>query len=467
MKYNIGQNVEFKIDKIINSNGKIKTKISLIDDPYTNVILYVHSSQKIFNKYQQNTNITLDKDEIFRGWISRINRYSITICLDNFGREKPKLYFAVFYIEIFNKLKEYILSAVDKTINIDELELKYFSRVSEIIVNHIKGWKSTDYYLLYQGLNINNENKLGELGDIMIKIRTELSAYNQGNIYDRDIIIGGLKELYSLGFVEHIDSLLRYIDSLYDGISVKEFMKFKEEKLNLSYFYKFKEICSNGFPNDINIKERYNYVNKIRNKDYIKNMEYDEIDKLLKCIGAKNTISRDMINQMKVSLEYIVSNENIDSKIKTLTQKKGLNSLTVCRMNEKESGLTKEDIGRLIIYLNPKESYLFDDESLIALKLLGFNPKLSKSHRKANREFMNSIEGFNIIDTYIEIVGKQTDYYINYEIEEFLKYVAFSSYNDSKLNNDINNKIEKICKDIKVLKIKFKDELKKVNLYTN
>lgn len=465
MKYEIGQYVEFKIDKIINSNRKIKTQISLVNDSHTRAVLYVHSSQKIFNKYEQNSSIILDKDEIFKGWVSRINKQSITICFENFGIEKPKLYFAVFYIEIFEKLKEYILRVVDKTIDIEELELKYFSRVAEIIVDHIKGWKSTDYYLLYQGLNINNEAKLEELGSIIKKIRAELSEYNQGNIYDRDIIIGGLKELYYLGFVKHIDSLIRYINSLYDGISVKEFMQVEEEKLNLSYFYKFKEICLNSFPNNINIRERHNYVNKIRDKEYIKNMEYNEIVNLLKHIGAKNTISRDMISQMKESLEYIVSSESMDSKIKTLTQKKGLNSLTVCRVNAKESGLTKEDICRLIIYLNPKDGYLFNDESLIALKLLGINPKLSKSYRKLNREFINSIKEFNIIDTYIEIVGRRTDYYINYEIEEFIKFVISYRCKYSELNNQIDDKIDTICENIEELKMKFKEEIKKANTF--
>lgn len=288
-------------------------------------------------------------------------------------------------------------------------------------------------------------------------------AYNEGNIYDENIIICGIEELYFLDFVKYIDYLLRYINNLYDGILVKEFIKVNEDKLNLNYFYRFKETCLNEFPNDINIRERYDYVNKVRNKDYIKNMKYNDIVKLLKSIGAKNTISRDMINEMKESLEYIVSNENIDIKIKKLTQKKDLNSLNLCRINGKESGLTKEDIGRLTIYLNPKESFLFDDESLIALKLLGFNPKLSKSYRKVNREFINSIEEFNIIDTYLKIVGKQTNYYINYEIEEFLKYVVSSSYNYFKLNNEIDIKINNICEDIEELKIRFKDEVKKLN----
>lgn len=160
MKYKIGQQVEFRIDEIINYNEKIKTKISLIDDPHTNAVLYVHSSQKIFNKYKHDNNIILDSDEIFKGWISRINESNITICFENFGIEKPKLYFAVFYIEVFEKLKEYILGIVDKIISIEELELKYFSRALNIIDNNIKRWQSKDYYLLYQGFNINNEKKI-------------------------------------------------------------------------------------------------------------------------------------------------------------------------------------------------------------------------------------------------------------------------------------------------------------------
>ncbi|WP_455539444.1 AAA family ATPase [Terrisporobacter sp.] len=245
------------------------------------------------------------------------------------------------------------------------------------------------------------------------------------------------------------------------------------------YFYEFKEVSDEWFnKNKSWIEENYNFFNKFKEKDFLENLEWKDMQELGNHINAFNSLAlakgralgkpNHPIEHYRNSFMYLIYGQG------------GLKErIDGFRWNEKYKlfGFGESVISEIVGNLFPEELCLANQRDIFALEeILNVDVKYARgdSYGEKYIKFNDAIKSNNIPNLYLDIVGKKTNLPLNYEIDQLFSYL-YETYKNNAIEStppvivnphDIYN-IKDILQDIFIDKSKIEDIILNLNYKKN
>ena len=207
--------------------------------------------------------------------------------------------------------------------------------------------------------------------------------------------------------------------------------------MDTRYFYEFKEVANEWFnKNKSWLEENYNFFNKFKKKEFLKNLKWEDIQELGNHINAFNSLAlakgralgkpNHPIEHYRDSIIYLIYG---DGSLKE--------RIDGFRWNEKYKlfGFGESVISEIVGNLFPEELCLANQRDIFALEeILNIDVKYVRgdSYGEKYIKFNNAIKSNDIPKLYIDIVGKKTDLPLNYEIDQFFSYL-YETYKDNAI----------------------------------
>jgi 5-methylcytosine-specific restriction enzyme B len=208
-----------------------------------------------------------------------------------------------------------------------------------------------------------------------------------------------------------------------------------KEKINLStvekYLHTFKEEAANWFKEtEEYIHKSYLFFEQFKNRENLERLEWNQIQELGEHINAFNMAlaKKRALGNMNASIEHyrnsfeylIYGNAPIKERIDDFVS------------NEKYRlfGFGESVVSELIGNLFPEEYCFYNQRDKIAVEnVLGLIPAYSRGDTYATRflKFQDCIEQNELVNKYLEVVGKRTNLPIFYEVDQFFSFL-FENY---------------------------------------
>lgn len=227
------------------------------------------------------------------------------------------------------------------------------------------------------------------------------------------------------------DEQAKYLNELWEGKRKYELIDASKE-LKVSYFEDFKRIAEDWFKENSFIRDNYEFFNEFKHSDRLATMKWEDIQKLGDHINAfmslgiakGNALGRPNhpIEHYRSSFIYLIyGKDTLKERIENFKNNK----------EYKLFGFGESAISELIGNLFPEELCLYNARDKYALEqVLSVKPNYKKGDTFSDRyfKFNDAIKNAMVKEKYIEIVGKQTDLPISYEIDQFFSYL-YETYN--------------------------------------
>lgn len=214
-----------------------------------------------------------------------------------------------------------------------------------------------------------------------------------------------------------------------------------KEKLSISlverYLHLFKREAQRCFKeNEVYLHEVYNFFEQFKQRENLKTLEWEGIQELGEYINASRLGLVELgntnapIEKYQNSLEYLIyGNEPINERIDRFIS------------DEKHKFLGFGDIvkSELIGNLFPEEYCFYNQRDKVAVEnILELVPNYSRGDSYGTRfmKFQECLKQNEIVDKYLEIVGKQTGLPIYYEIDQFFNFLFESFGKTDKIPKD-------------------------------
>lgn len=213
------------------------------------------------------------------------------------------------------------------------------------------------------------------------------------------------------------------------------------ESMDTKYFYEFKEVADEWFnKNKSWIEENYNFFNKFKEKDFLENLKWEDIQELGNHINAFNSLAlakgralgkpNHPIEHYRDSFMYLIYGEG--------SLKERIDGF---RWNEKYKlfGFGESVISEIVGNLFPEELCLANQRDIFALEeILNVDVKYARgdSYGEKYIKFNDAIKLNDIPKLYQDIVGKKTDLPLNYEIDQFFSYL-YETYKDKPIDTPV------------------------------
>ncbi|MCM3239590.1 EVE domain-containing protein [Heyndrickxia oleronia] len=212
-----------------------------------------------------------------------------------------------------------------------------------------------------------------------------------------------------------------------------------KEKLNLSlverYLHIFRGEAAHWFEeNEEYLHKGYEFFEQFKQRETIKNLEWEEIQELGEHINAfrmglakKRALGfmNAPIEHYQNSFEYLIyGNEPINERIDRL----------ILDERYKLFGFGGSAVSELIGNIFPEEYCFYNQRDKVAVEnILELVPNYLRGDSYATRfmKFQECLKQNKIVDKYLEIVGKQTDLPIYYEIDQFFSFL-FEAFGKSE-----------------------------------
>ncbi|USK68587.1 AAA family ATPase [Peribacillus asahii] len=204
-----------------------------------------------------------------------------------------------------------------------------------------------------------------------------------------------------------------------------------KEKLNYSvverYLQLFKEEAAHWFEeNKEYLHKGYLFFEQFKRPEKLKTLEWEEIQELGEHINAfrmalaKKRALGNMnapIEHYRNSFEYLIcGKESIEERMDRF----------ISDEKYKLFGFGESVVSELIGNLFPEEYCFYNQRDKVAVEnILGLVPKYSRGDSYATRflKFQECLKQNDCVEKYLEIVGKQTDLPIYYEIDQFFSFL--------------------------------------------
>lgn len=243
---------------------------------------------------------------------------------------------------------------------------------------------------------------------------------------------------------------------------------FEGEIMDKKYFYEFKEKADKWF--EINqpwLEENYIFFKKFKTKEFLENIEWEDIQELGNHINAFNSLAlakgralgkpNHPIDHYRDSFMYLIYG---DGSLKE--------RIDGFRWNEKYKlfGFGESVISEIIGNLFPEELCLANQRDIFALeKILKVCVEYARGDSFGEKyiKFNDAIKSNDISKLYLDIVGKKTDLPLNYEIDQFFSYLyeTYKEKEPSSNKGDYNipeeYKMEDILRDVFIEQSKLED----------
>ena len=210
------------------------------------------------------------------------------------------------------------------------------------------------------------------------------------------------------------------------------------ESMDTKYFYEFKEVADEWFnKNKSWIEENHNFFNKFKEKNFLENLKWEDIQELGNHINAFNSLAlakgralgkpNHPIEHYRDSFMYLIYG---DGSLKE--------RIDEFRWNEKYKlfGFGESVISEIVGNLFPEELCLANQRDIFALEeILNVDVKYVRgdSYGEKYIKFNDAIKINDIPKLYQDIVGKKTNLPLNYEIDQFFSYL-YETYKDKPID---------------------------------
>lgn len=237
--------------------------------------------------------------------------------------------------------------------------------------------------------------------------------------------------------------------------------------MDIKYFYEFKEKSSEWFDkNNSWLEENYNFFSKFKSKEFLKNLKWEDVQELGSHINAFNSLAlakrralgkpNHSIEHYRDSFMYLIYGEG--------SLKERIDGF---RWNEKYKlfGFGESVISEMVGNLLPEELCLANQRDKFALEeILKVDLQYARGDSFGEKyiKFNDAIRFNNIPKLYLDIVGKQTDLPLNYEIDQFFSYL-YETYKGVEVEEIDTHTINEDTDDYKkIIEYKMEDILQDV-----
>lgn len=203
------------------------------------------------------------------------------------------------------------------------------------------------------------------------------------------------------------------------------------------YLNEFSHDADKWFQDATFLEERFNFFNNFFKKENLRNLEWNEIQKLgenLHCFSTNALAKKRAFGSLNHKIEHYRESFNYLAygsdeprrRIDNLSDKNGKYRLKY---------ISDSAISELISYIMPDKYTFFNSRSRQALKLLGIEVKSEKKETLGDKfeYFSEAIKPVN--ELYNEIVGKKTKLPLSFEIDQFFSYL-YEKHNEEIEKNE-------------------------------
>ncbi|ETI69449.1 AAA family ATPase [Neobacillus vireti] len=204
-----------------------------------------------------------------------------------------------------------------------------------------------------------------------------------------------------------------------------------KERLKLSnvekYLHLFKEDAANWFKeNDDYIHKSYHFFEQFKEKENLEKVEWEEIQELGEHINAFRMplAKKRALGNMNASIEHY--RNSFDYLIYGTAPIVERIDHFISDEKYKLFGFGTSVVSELIGNLFPEDYCFYNQRDKVAVEnILGLVPKYARGDTYGERllKFQNCLKENELVQKYVEIVGKQTSLPIYYEVDQFFSFL--------------------------------------------